>query len=62
MEFSTEFISRLNSGEYVISKLTQDSALKSFGCKNADYEKNGFQNVTSGDIGGVSRQMYKILI
>lgn len=38
MEFSTEFISKLNSGEYVISKLTQDSALKSFGCKNADLE------------------------
>lgn len=38
MAFSTDFISKLKSGEYIISKLTQDSTLKSFCCKNSDLE------------------------
>ncbi len=36
MEFFTDFISKLNSGEYIISKLTQESELKSFCCGNPD--------------------------
>lgn len=38
MESSTDFISKLNSHEYTISKLTQESKLKSFCCGNADLD------------------------
>lgn len=38
MAFFTDFISKLNSGEYIISKLTQESELKSFCCGNPDLD------------------------
>ncbi len=38
MESSTDFISKLNSREYTISKLTQESKLKSFCCGNTDLD------------------------
>lgn len=38
MESFTDFISKLNSHEYTISKLTQESKLKSFCCGNTDLD------------------------